>query len=129
MPRLPEAGPAGPGAPGPLASAVLVHGAGAGGGDWIGWQRVLSAAGLRVHAPDQPCLWKNVEQGRCVTPGFSLFDLDIAYAASAQWRYSFHLRNVFGHDPVSYDVEQAGYDFATDDPRGRYYLLSALYRF
>lgn len=98
-------------------------------GKWthtLNWRR---AGSVRVHAPDQPCLWKNVEQGRCVTPGFSLFDLDVAYAASAPWRFSFNLRNLFGHDPVSYDVEQAGYDFATDDPRGRYYLLSAMYRF
>lgn len=98
-------------------------------GNWthtLNWRR---AGSVRVHAPDKPCLWKNVEQGRCVTPGFSLFDLDIAYAPSPQWRYSLHLRNLLGHDPVSYDVEQAGYDFATDDPRGRYYLLSAMYRF
>ena len=105
-----------------------------GGVDWaIGkWTHTLNwrrAGSVRVHAPDQPCLWKNVEQGRCVTPGFSLIDLDVAYAASSHWRYSLHLRNVFGHDPVNYDVGQAGFDFATDDPRGRYYLLSATYQF
>ncbi len=61
MPRLPESPAAPPGAGArlagrgacaPLASAVLVHGAGAGGWEWVGWRRVLSAAGLRVHAPD-----------------------------------------------------------------------------
>lgn len=98
-------------------------------GHWahtLHWRR---AGSVRVHAPDAPCRPINTRQGRCVTPGFSLFDLDIAYVPSPRWRMSMNIRNLFGHDPVSYDVEQAGYDFATDDPRGRYYLLSAMYRF
>ncbi|MCM2337851.1 MAG: TonB-dependent receptor, partial [Lysobacter sp.] len=98
-------------------------------GKWthtLNWRR---AGSVRVHAPDQDCLWKNVEQGRCVTPGFSVFDLNVAYASSPRWRMSFNVRNLAGHDPVSYDVSQAGYDFSTDDPRGRYYLLSMNYGF
>ncbi|GAB3754449.1 TonB-dependent receptor domain-containing protein [Lysobacter olei] len=90
------------------------------------WRR---AGSMRIHAPDKPCREKNMEQGRCVTPGFSLFDLNMDYDASPQWRLSFNARNVLGREPVSYDVEHAGYDFAVDDPRGRYYLLSATYRF
>lgn len=92
----------------------------------LNWRR---AGSVRVHAPDQLCLWKNIEQGRCVTPGFTLFDLDVAYAVSPKWRVSLNLRNLFDHEPVSYDVGQAGYDFSTDDARGRYYLLSSSYRF
>lgn len=98
-------------------------------GKWthtLHWRR---AGSMRVHAPDAACRRMNVEQGRCVTPGFSLFDLDLAYSPSPQWRVGLNIRNLFDHDPVSYDVQQAGYDFAVDDPRGRYYLLSALYRF
>lgn len=98
-------------------------------GKWthtLNWRR---AGSVRVHAPDQDCLWKNVEEGRCVTPGFSVFDLNVAYASSPRWRMSFNVRNLAGHDPVSYDVSQAGYDFSTDDPRGRYYLLSMNYGF
>lgn len=98
-------------------------------GKWthtLHWRRVGS---MRIHAPDALCRRKNVEQGRCVTPGFNLFDLDMSYEASPGWRFALNIRNVLGHDPVSYDVEQAGYDFAIDDPRGRYYLLSMTHRF
>ena len=98
-------------------------------GKWthtLHWRRPGS---MRIHAPDEPCHRRNLQEGRCVTPGFSLFDLDMAYEATPRWRFAFNLRNVFGHDPVSYDIQQAGYDFAIDDSRGRYYLLSATYRF
>ena len=98
-------------------------------GHWahtLHWRR---AGSVRVHAPDAPCRPKNLEQGRCVTPGFSLFDLDMAYVPSPQWRLSLNVRNLFAQDPVNYDVAQAGYDFAADDPRGSYFLLSAMYRF
>lgn len=90
------------------------------------WRRVGSR---RVHQPDEPCPQANVDAGRCVTPGFSVFDLDVAYAGVEHWRIGFNMRNLFGHTPVDYRIDHAGYDFAQDDPRGRYYLLSAAYRF
>lgn len=42
MPRLPE----------PRRAAVLVHGAGGGGWEWVVWARVLRAGGWDVRAPD-----------------------------------------------------------------------------
>ena len=39
-----------------MPSAVFVHGAGAGGWEWIVWQRVFAAHGWSVLAPDlRPC--------------------------------------------------------------------------
>ncbi|GAB2661299.1 alpha/beta fold hydrolase [Arenimonas aestuarii] len=38
--------------PEPLAAAVFVHGAGAGGWEWTAWARVFAAAGVAVAAPD-----------------------------------------------------------------------------
>lgn len=37
---------------GPIAHAVLVHGAGGGGWEWDLWRRVLEAHGIACHAPD-----------------------------------------------------------------------------
>lgn len=80
-----------------------------------------------VGSPAAACPRYN--RGRCRTPGRGVFDLDVAYTGFAGWRLGVNIRDLVDRDPVDYDTDRDGYDVAYDDPRGRYVLLSARYRF
>ncbi len=84
---------------------------------------------VNVGQPGQPCPPENLEVRRCRTPAFATADLYLAYTGWAGWKLSLNINNLTDHTPVNYDVNKGGYDIAYDDPRGRYYLLSAAYRF
>ena len=53
----------------------------------------------------------------------------LAYIGFERWRLSLNIDNVTDREPRNYDPLKGGYDIAYDDPRGRYYLVSATYRF
>lgn len=82
----------------------------------------------RIGRPDEDCPKHNVLIGRCRNPGSGTIDLNLDYNAE-RWRFSLNVHDVGDRTPVNYDVSKGGYDIAYDDPRGRYYLLSAAYRF
>ena len=84
---------------------------------------------VEIAAPGQPCPETNAAAGRCRTPSATTADLYVAYGGFAQWRLSLNVNNLTDRDPRNYDARKGGYDIAYDDPRGRYYLLSAAYRF
>jgi outer membrane receptor protein involved in Fe transport len=67
--------------------------------------------------------------GRCTTPGSGRLDLHLGYAGFERWQVSLNVQDLGDREPVNFDIDKGGYDIAFDDPRGRYYLLSAGYRF
>ena len=98
-------------------------------GDWLGTLNVHQLGPVEIAAPGQPCPETNAAAGRCRTPSATTADLYVAYGGFAQWRLSLNVNNLTDRDPRNYDARKGGYDIAYDDPRGRYYLLSAAYRF
>ena len=65
----------------------------------------------------------------CRTPSATLFDLDLAYGGFDKWLIGLNISNLNDRRPVNYDYNSGGYSLVDDDPVGRYYLLSAMYRF
>ena len=92
-----------------------------------------TALGLRargpfhVAGPDLAC--PDYNGGRCETPGRGVWDLDLGYSGFPDLRLGLNIRDLANRDPVNYDTDQDGYNVAFDDPRGRFFLLSARYRF
>ena len=79
--------------------------------------------------PGEECPFYNAEAKKCRTPSSKTLDLNVAYLGLDDWKFALNVHNLRDRDPVNYDVDKAGYDIAYDDPRGRYYLLSATWRF
>ena len=114
------------------------HGAprrsGLAGVDWIyhDWTTTLNLRGVgpaRVAAPGDACPPLNAAAGKCTTPGSGTADLNLRYARFEHWQLSLNVHDLGNRRPVNFDVGKGGYDIAFDDPRGRYYLFSAAYRF
>lgn len=66
---------------------------------------------------------------RCRTPSATLLDLDLAYGGFDKWLIGLNVSNLTDRRPVNYDYNNGGYSLVDDDPVGRYYQLSAMYRF
>ncbi|MFC5568503.1 TonB-dependent receptor domain-containing protein [Lysobacter yangpyeongensis] len=99
---------------------------------YAAWSTALTAnhrGEVRVSRPGEACPSYNADAGRCRTPAMTTLDFNIAYAGLPDWQIAFNVRNLRDRDPVNYDVDKGGYDIASDDPRGRYYLLSVARRF
>ncbi|AWV06834.1 TonB-dependent receptor [Marilutibacter maris] len=96
-------------------------------GNWTHTLALRARGPYQVGSPVTGCPGYN--RGRCRTPGRGVLDLDIAYNGIPGWRLGLNVRDLADRDPVNYDIERDGYDIAYDDPRGRYLLLSARYRF
>ncbi|HEY0662502.1 MAG TPA: TonB-dependent receptor [Lysobacter sp.] len=96
------------------------------------WTTTLNLQGFgptRVNRAGEPCPKYNDMAGHCTTPGATTLDLNLAYSGIANWHFALNVRDLRDRQPLNYDIEKGGYDIARDDPRGRYYLLSAAYRF
>lgn len=96
------------------------------------WTTTLSLHGVgpaQVAPPGGPCPTHNAAVGKCTTPGAGTLDLNLGYAGLDRWQLSLHVQDLGDRRPVNFDVGKGGYDIAFDDPRGRYTLLSAAYRF
>ncbi|HEY5851710.1 MAG TPA: TonB-dependent receptor [Lysobacter sp.] len=98
-------------------------------GDWIASLNLHELGPADVAGPGEPCPRRNASVRKCRTPAWTTADLYLAYVGLAAWRLSLNINNLTDHQPVNYDPDKLGYDIAYDDPRGRYYLLSAAYRF
>ncbi|MFC3549933.1 TonB-dependent receptor domain-containing protein [Lysobacter cavernae] len=98
-------------------------------GDWTTALNLHGLGPVNVDLPGQPCPSWNAAVRKCRTPATSTADLYLAYAGIAGWRLSLNVNNLGDREPVNYDVGKGGYDIAFDDPVGRYYLVSAAYRF
>lgn len=98
-------------------------------GDWLTTLNVHQFGPAEVAAPGQPCPEWNAAVGKCSTPSATTADLYLAWGGIPKWRLSLNVNNLTDHEPVNYDIGKGGYDIAYDDPRGRYYLVSAAYRF
>jgi outer membrane receptor protein involved in Fe transport len=98
-------------------------------GDWITTLNVHQLGPVEIAAPGKPCATLNEEAQKCRTPASTTADVYLAYAGFANWRLSLNIDNVTDRDPRNYDPAKGGYDIAYDDPRGRFYLVSAAYRF
>jgi outer membrane receptor protein involved in Fe transport len=69
------------------------------------------------------------EPGRCRTPSATLVGFDVAYGGFDKWLIGLNVSNLNDRRPVNYDYSFGGYSIVDDDPVGRYYLVSAVYRF
>lgn len=67
--------------------------------------------------------------GKCSTPAFALFNLNMAYGGLASWRLVFNVANLFDHTPRYFRESAAGYNPLFDDAVGRYYSFGATRRF
>jgi outer membrane receptor protein involved in Fe transport len=100
--------------------------------DYQDWTTTLNLHGVgpaRVMLPGAICPRRNVAAGKCSTPGSGRLDLHLAYDGIDAWLLSVNVQDLGDRSPVNFDVFKGGYDIAFDDPRGRYYLFSAAYRF
>ncbi|QWP76934.1 TonB-dependent receptor [Lysobacter sp. K5869] len=79
--------------------------------------------------PGSPCEQFLDAPMRCRTPSATLLDLDLAYGGFDKWLIGLNISNLNDRRPVNYDYNSGGYSLVDDDPVGRYYLLSAMYRF
>lgn len=89
---------------------------------WFGTRKVTDE--LQASCPVE-----NAAAHRCTTPSSTTLDFDLAWSGIPHWRFALNVQNLTDHEPVSYQVEDGGYSANYDDPRGRYYLLSATYHF
>lgn len=69
------------------------------------------------------------ESARCRTPSATLVGFDVAYGGFDKWLIGLNVSNLNDRRPVNYDYNFGGYSIVDDDPVGRYYLVSAVYRF
>ncbi|SFK27666.1 Outer membrane receptor proteins, mostly Fe transport [Lysobacter sp. cf310] len=97
-------------------------------GNWSTTVNARMLGSSRVGMPDQDCPKRNVLAKHCRNPGSTTLDLNLDYNVE-RWRFSLNVHDLGDRTPVNYDVSKGGYDIAYDDPRGRYFLLSAAYRF
>lgn len=97
--------------------------------DWTTTLNLHHVGPAEVAAPGEACPAANAAVGKCTTPGSATLDLNLGYAGFDRWRLSLNVRDLGARRPVNFDVDNGGYHIAFDDPRGRYYLLSAAYRF
>ena len=97
--------------------------------DWSSTLSLNYRGDVDVARPGEECPPTNREAKRCRTPSSKIWDLNIAYLGIDDWQLALNVHNLRDDDPVNYDVHKAGYDIAYDDPRGRYYLFSATWRF
>jgi len=98
-------------------------------GDWISTLNVHQLGPVEIAAPGRACPTLNAQAEKCRTPASTTADVYLAYVGIDKWRLSLNIDNVTDHEPRNYDPAKGGYDIAYDDPRGRYYLVSASYRF
>ncbi|QQP95550.1 TonB-dependent receptor [Lysobacter enzymogenes] len=99
--------------------------------DWITTLNVHYMGSVEV-ARDRPgssCATFLDAPLRCRTPSATLLDLDLAYGGFDKWLIGLNISNLNDRRPVNYDYNSGGYSLVDDDPVGRYYLLSAMYRF
>ncbi|MGH8083224.1 MAG: TonB-dependent receptor domain-containing protein [Lysobacter sp.] len=97
--------------------------------DWITTLnlRYMGPATVYITEPDMKC---PTRPGiRCRTPSGTLVGFDVAYGGFDKWLIGLNVSNLNDRRPVNYNYSQGGYSIVDDDPVGRYYLVSATYRF
>lgn len=99
--------------------------------DWITTLnlRYMGPATVAIKTPGQPCPTIGGVVGRCRTPSATLLGFDVAYGGFDKWLIGLNVSNLNDRRPVNYDYSYGGYSIVDDDPVGRYYLVSAMYRF
>lgn len=97
--------------------------------DWIATfnLRYMGPAMVIVTEPGQKC--PQIRGVRCRTPSATLLGFDVAYGGFDKWLIGLNVSNLNDRRPVNYDYSYGGYSIVDDDPVGRYYLVSATYRF
>jgi outer membrane receptor protein involved in Fe transport len=98
-------------------------------GDWVTTLNMRARGSWLVGTSADGCPEHNIRAGRCRTPGTGTLDIDLAYNGIKDWRLGLNVRDIMDRDPVSHDIDMAGYDISHDDARGRYILLSARHGF
>ena len=75
------------------------------------------------------CPEENHNAGKCTNPAATLFGLNALYSSSKDWSYSLSVNNLLDRRPVDYRYYTGGYNIAVDDVYGRYFTVTATYRF
>jgi len=99
-------------------------------GDWTATlnARYMGPATVLKSRPDVACP-KAAFRTICTTPSATLLGLDLTYGGFDRWLFGLNISNLNDRRPVNYDYSAGGYSLVDDDPVGRYYLVSAMYRF
>lgn len=97
--------------------------------DWTTTLNLHRVGPAEVAIPGEACPEANAAVGKCDTPGSTTLDINLGYAGFERWQWSLNVRDLGDRRPLNFDVDKGGYHIAYDDPRGRYILLSASYRF
>lgn len=97
--------------------------------DWIATLnlRYMGHATVGIQ-PGQKCADRD-PPGPCRTPSATLVGFDLAYGGFDKWLIGLNVSNLNDRRPVNYDYNLGGYSIVDDDPVGRCYLVSAVYRF
>ncbi|SDZ23339.1 TonB-dependent Receptor Plug Domain [Lysobacter sp. yr284] len=91
--------------------------------------RYMGPATVYKSAPDVACPRSTRYRTICSTPSATLLGLDLTYGGFDKWLLGVNISNLNDRRPVNYDYNAGGYSLVDDDPVGRYYLVSAMYRF
>lgn len=98
-------------------------------GDWTTTLAMRHFGRSHAFAAGGSCAQVNRDAGKCTNPSTTLFGLNLDYSGLERWTFSLNVNNLGDRQPVNYRTGWDGYNIAIDDPYGRYYTLSATYRF
>ena len=98
-------------------------------GNWTTTLNVRHFGSSHAYAAGKTCPSENRAAGKCTNPAATLLGLNARYSSSEDWSYSLNVNNLLDRRPVDYRYYTSGYNIAVDDVYGRYFTVSATYRF
>jgi len=98
-------------------------------GNWTTTLNVRHFGSSHAYAAGKTCPSENRAAGKCTNPAATLLGLNARYSSSEDWSYSLSVNNLLDRRPVDYRYYTSGYNIAVDDVYGRYFTVSATYRF
>ena len=98
-------------------------------GNWTTTLNVRHFGSSHAYAAGKTCPSENRAAGTCTNPAATLLGLNARYSSSEDWSYSLSVNNLLDRRPVDYRYYTSGYNIAVDDVYGRYFTVSATYRF
>ncbi|MGO1070398.1 TonB-dependent receptor domain-containing protein [Lysobacter sp. CA199] len=99
--------------------------------DWIATLNVyyMGPTTVSVPGPVSTFVYGSYVERKRRIPSTTLTGVDLAYGGIKRWLFSVNINNLADRQPGNYNYSSGGYSIADDDPVGRYYLVSAAYRF
>ncbi len=97
--------------------------------DWAATLSMRHFGRSRAYPAGGECPPLQGSTGRCANPSATLWNLRLDYDGLEPWALALNINNLTDRQPANYRAGWDGYNIAMDDPYGRYYALSATYRF